>query len=262
MAGIITLTTDFGEVYPGIMKGVIMGIAPDANIIDITNNVSQENILQGAFILRYASSFFPEGTIHLAVVDPGVGGKRRCIVIKGEKYTFVGPDNGLLIPAAKAQGDYMAYEITDTSFYFKDVSHVFHGRDVFAPAAAFLAAGKDISCLKEITDPVNIETGYGFMDGKAISGKAVYIDNFGNIVTNIDALYLKRAFDYGDPLLINGIQATYVKAYGEGKKDRPVVLIGSHGMVEIATNMGNASRMTGINEGASIMITQVKGNLY
>jgi S-adenosyl-L-methionine hydrolase (adenosine-forming) len=131
----ITLTTDFGGVYPGIMKGVILSIFPGAVLVDIDNSIPAGNIAYGAFVLRFASKYFPPGSIHLAVVDPEVGGSRRALAIKGETSWLVGPDNGLLMPAAREQGTYIVYEITDHTFYTKNVSPVFHGRDIFAPAA-------------------------------------------------------------------------------------------------------------------------------
>jgi len=142
MPAIVTLTTDFGTVYPAIMKGVMRSINPDIEAIDVTDSIPPGNIIQGAFVLRFASVYFPPGTIHIAVVDPGVGGERRALVIKGERYTLVGPDNGLLMPAALAQGNFDVYEITDLTFFTKNVSPVFHGRDVFAPAASYLSIGK------------------------------------------------------------------------------------------------------------------------
>ncbi|WP_230742592.1 SAM hydrolase/SAM-dependent halogenase family protein [Methanooceanicella nereidis] len=258
----MTVTTDFRDVYPAIMKGVIMNIAPGTNIIDITNTIEQGNILQGAFILKSASAYFPPGTIHLAVVDPGVGSKRRALVIKGERYTFVGPDNGLMIPAAREQGEFKVFEITDPEFYTDHVSPVFHGRDVFAPAAAFIAAGKEVPLSGEILDYIEIDPGKEKVADRSIYGKVVYVDGFGNMITNITGETMSGIYDYGDKIKINGSPSKFVKAYHEGSEETAIALIGSHGMLEIAVNLGSASKALSINAGDEISIEPIRGNTY
>jgi hypothetical protein len=255
MPGIITVTTDFGEVYPAVMKGVIAGLAPDVRTIDITNALPAGDIRRGAFVLRYASAYFPAGTIHLAVVDPGVGSDRRALLIRGERYDFAGPDNGLLFPAAQAQGKYKAYEITRLDFFTKKVSPVFHGRDVFAPAAAYIASGRPIPGLREIDDPVTLDFGTPKISNGSVTGHVLFADDFGNVITNIGGDALQGLCYPGEPLDVNGWPATFVSAYYEGKEGELMVLAGSHGMAEIAYKEGSAAAMAGLCVNAEIVIT-------
>ncbi len=259
---VVTLTTDFGDVYPAIIKGVIICIDPRAVLVDISHMVEPGDILGGAFILQFASRYFPAGSIHLAVIDPGVGSQRRALVIRGEKYSFVGPDNGLLIPAARAQGRYKAYEITDHSFFMKHVSPVFHGRDVFAPAAAFLSKGIDIPCLKEMGDPVDLDFGTPEIKDGAILGKVIYVDRFGNVITNIGGDALSGLLHLGESPDVNGVVMDFVRTYGEASEVSLILLTGSHGMVEIACNGGSAASLMGLRGGDSVVITPPQGKTY
>lgn len=255
MPGIITITTDFGEVYPAVMKGVMLSIAPDIRLTDITNRLPAGDIRRGAFVLRYASGCFPEETVHLAVVDPGVGSDRRALVIRGERYDFVGPDNGLLMPAARAQGKFQVYEITRLDFFTKKVSPVFHGRDVFAPAAALIASGQPVPGLREIYDPVGLDFGTPRIDGGSVAGRVIYVDDFGNVVTNIGGDVLHGLCYLGEPLDVNGWPATFVNAYYEGKEGELMVIAGSHGMTEIAYKGGSAAAMAGLSADSEVIIT-------
>lgn len=254
MPGIITITTDFGDIYPGIMKGVIARISGSIKTIDITNSIAPGDIRQGAFILQYASASFPKGTVHLAVVDPGVGSGRRALVILGEKYWFVGPDNGLLLPAARAQGQFRAYEITNLDFYEEKVSSVFHGRDVFAPAAAIIAAGDSVPGLEEIFDPIDLDFGVPVLEEDGIHGEVIIVDPFGNVVTNIGGEALGGLIFLGDTIEINGTEATYVTTYHDGGKGDLLLLTGSHGMAEIAINGDRASEYTALRPGDEVVV--------
>lgn len=254
MAGIITITTDFGDVYPGIMKGVIAGISTALQTVDITNTLPSGAVQRGAFVLRYASGHFPEGSVHLGVVDPGVGSDRRALIIKGERYWFVGPDNGILMPAARAQGNFRTYEITDLAFYARQVSPVFHGRDVFAPAAALIAAGKEVPGLREIFDPVDLDFGEPRIEGNAITGRVIYIDSFGNAVTNIGGDALNGLCYLGERLTINGWHARFVRAFYESSGDELIILAGSHGMAEIASKGGSAAAIANLKDGSEVRI--------
>lgn len=255
MSGIITITTDFGDVYPGVMKGVIAGISGGISTIDISNFIPQGDIRRGAFVLRYASMYFPAGTTHLAVIDPGVGSDRRALVIKGDRYSFVGPDNGLLMPAARAQGPFKAYEITNLHFYTEKVSPVFHGRDVFAPAAAFIATGRPVPGLREIDDPVDLDFGTPRIEGNTILGQVIYVDNFGNVITNISGDVMEGLCHLGESLDVNGWPAQFVRTYYEGDEGEIMALEGSHGMIELAYKGGSAAAMTGLADGAGVNIT-------
>ncbi len=259
---VITLLTDFSDVYPGIMKGVILSIDPKVMLVDISHSIRPGDIHSGAFILQFASRYFPEGSIHLAVVDPGVGGERRALVIRGEKYTFVGPDNGLLMPAARAQGRYKVYEIADHMFFTKRVSPVFHGRDVFAPAAAFLSKGIAIPCLKEIFDPVGLDFGVPEIKDGKITGKVIYVDGFGNVVTNIPADVLSGLLHLGETPGVNGVEMSFVHTYSEAPRGSLILLAGSHGMAEVACNGDSAALLMGLNAGDHIVITPPQGKTY
>ncbi len=252
---VVTLMTDFRDVYPAIMKGVILSIDPRAVLVDISHDVGPGCVREGAFILRFASHDFPEGSIHLAVVDPGVGSERRALVIKGEKYSFVGPDNGLLIPAARAQGRYKVYEITDHMFFMKRVSPVFHGRDVFAPAAAFLSKGIRIPCLREIDDPVDLDFGVPEIEGGKIIGKVIYVDRFGNVVTNIGGEALSGLLHLGETPDVNDVAMGFVRTYSEVPQCTLILLVGSHGMAEVACNGDSAASLMGLREGDHVTIT-------
>ncbi|HMK48098.1 MAG TPA: SAM-dependent chlorinase/fluorinase [Methanocella sp.] len=258
MIGLIAITTDFGDLYPGIMKGVIASISDDIRIIDITNSIPPGDIVQGAFVLRYASTYFPRGTTHLAVVDPAVGSGRRAIIILGEQYSFVGPDNGLLILAAQAQGRYRVYEIAAPNFYRGEVSPVFHGRDIFAPAAAFIASGEPVPGLREIFDPVELDLGVPTQDENGVRGRTIYVDSFGNLVTNIGSETVLELLSPGEAVEVNGAQATFVNTYSDGEKGDLLMLIGSHGMAEIAVNGDSAAAYIGIRAGDKIRIVAQK----
>lgn len=254
MPGIITIITDFRDVYPGIMKGVIASIAGDVRTIDITNDIAQGDIRRGAFVLMYASGYFPSGTVHLAVVDPGVGSDRRALVIRGEQCSFVGPDNGLLIPAARARGRFKVFEMTELDFYTENVSPVFHGRDVFAPAAALIASGKPVPGLREINDPVDLDFGTPRLEGDSITGRVIFVDSFGNIVTNVGGEAMKGLCYLGEALEVNSWPARFVDAYYEGEEGELIVLEGSHGMIELAYKGGSAAVMTGLSGNDEIAI--------
>ena len=243
---VITLLSDFGDVYPASMKGIILGINPDANIVDISHSIPRHDIRTGAFILMSNAKYFPTGTVHIAVVDPGVGTKRRPVAARalspdGDIHYFIGPDNGLLIPAARSIGKFEVYEITNRKLFRNNVSSVFHGRDIFAPIGAHISIGLGIEEVGfEIFDFIDLDFGAGIKTAETFLGKVIFIDLFGNIVTNIssDSVDLK----FGDTLEIEGIKVPFLNSYGFCKEGEPLLLTGSHGYLEIAVNQGNAAR--------------------
>jgi hypothetical protein len=166
----------------------------------------------------------------------------------------VGPDNGLLVPAARAQGEYKAYEISDLEFHTRKVSPVFHGRDVFAPAAALIAAGTDVPGLREVPDPVGLDFGEPRIEGDAIAGKVICLDGFGNAVTNIGGDVLGGLFHLGERLSVNGWPARFVRTYYEGREGELLLLAGSHGMAEIAYRGGSAAAMAGLSPNSDVAI--------
>ncbi len=256
---VITLLSDFGDIYPASMKGVILGIDPDANIVDISHSVPRQDIRAGAFILMTCARYFPSGTVHIAVVDPGVGTKRRAIAVKatshdGEIHYFIGPDNGLLIPAAKSIGNIEVYEISNANLFQEKISCTFHGRDIFAPVGAHISRGSRIEEVgRRIFDFNDIDFGMGIKMNGSIHGKVIYIDSFGNIITNISGESVN--FRSGDELLIEKRRAIFGNSYGFYKEGHPMVLVGSHGFLEVAVNMGNAAKMFCKKQGDEIIIS-------
>ena len=255
---VITLLSDFGDVYPASMKGVILGIYPDAKIVDISHSIPRHDILTAAFILMISAIYFPSGTVHISVVDPGVGTKRRNIAVKavshdGKIHYFIGPDNGILIPAANSIGKVEVYEISNEGLYQKNISCTFHGRDIFAPVGANISKGSRIEKVGgRIFDFNDIDFGSGIKTKGSIHGKVIYIDSFGNIITNISWELVD--FRYGDELEVEKRRVIFGSSYGFYKEGDPLVLVGSHGFLEIAVNMGNAAIMFGKKQGDEILI--------
>ncbi|PIQ96892.1 MAG: hypothetical protein COV67_07110 [Nitrospinae bacterium CG11_big_fil_rev_8_21_14_0_20_56_8] len=195
MPPLITLTTDFGlaDPFAGIMKGVILRIAPSATIVDLTHEIQPQNIMQAAQVLGAAHPYFPPATIHVVVVDPGVGSARRPIVVKSRAGLFVGPDNGVLTPGIRA--GCKIYEINRGRYFLPSPSTTFHGRDMFAPVAAWLARRTPPGRMgRRITDPATLAMPEARLTNGAITGQIIYIDRFGNLMTNISADFLKKTF--------------------------------------------------------------------
>jgi S-adenosylmethionine hydrolase len=253
----ITLTSDFGlvDTYVAQMKGVILSIHPSATIVDITHDISKFNIQTGAFMLVSAASCFPKGTVHVAVVDPGVGTKRRALIIKTKKDYFIGPDNGLLILAAERQGILNIHELTNPKYMLSEISGTFHGRDVFAPAAAYVEKGvKPERFGPKVEEPVRPEFAQVKLEEDSIICRVLHVDSFGNIITN-----LKKSDVPSETLNIK-IQHTQLKiklkkTYGETKPKEAMALIGSHGFLEIAVNRGNAAEKYQAKMGMEVTVT-------
>jgi S-adenosylmethionine hydrolase len=240
----ITLTSDFGlkDPYVAEMKGVILTINPQATIIDVTHSVEKFDIRVGAFVLGSAAPYFPKDTIHLAVIDPDVGTERRAILIQTKRGFFVGPDNGVLMLAAQNQGIEHLYELSNPKFMLPKVSSTFHGRDVFAPAAAHLDRGvKPSEFGPEITDAATIKFPSVERRNSSLIGEVWHIDDFGNIITNISQndLPQNRVVNVKLPGVLQKI--SFGKTYSNAKPNEPLALIGSHGFLEIALNQGNAA---------------------
>ena len=243
---ILTFLTDFGikSHYISQMKAVALSMT-DTRIIDITHGITPHNIREGAFILKTNIPYFPMGTVHVGVVDPGVGSNRRGIVIATESQILIGPDNGLLIPAAKALGVFNVYEIQNTNLMLKTVSNTFHGRDVFTPVAAHILNGvmfQEIGPI--INDYVDMDFGKTEITSKTATGKIIYIDAFGNIITNIDGYKLRQHLDYGKKIMLfvgkNQKEIPFVKSYSYVKPGELISTIGSSNHFEISINQGNA----------------------
>ncbi|MEM2987664.1 MAG: SAM-dependent chlorinase/fluorinase [Candidatus Bathyarchaeia archaeon] len=260
MARLITLTTDFGltDSYVAEIKAVILGINPFVEIVDISHQVEKFNIRMGAYVLACAAPYFPKGTIHVAVIDPGVGTKRKPILIETEKDFFIGPDNGVLALAADKQVIKHVYEITNPKYMLHRVSTTFHGRDIFASAAAYLS--KRISPSEfgpEIHQIVKPKFAKIIRKDSMLIGEIIYVNGFGNIVTNITAKELEL-FGIKESLNIKigetALMLKLCKAYAEVKAKKPLAIIGSHDFLEISVNRGSASEMFGVKPGEKVIL--------
>jgi S-adenosylmethionine hydrolase len=247
MTGIITLTTDFGfGHYVGQMKGVIATRCPGATVIDLTHDLEPQNLIQGAWVLQTSLPHFPPGTIHVVVVDPGVGGDRRALAVKTSRGVLIGPDNGVLWPAMSAggpAGSWLARQITVS--FREQTSRTFHGRDLFAPAAAHLAAGGDMTGFgPPVLDPVRLELPPVRRIKESLRGEVLFADRFGNLITNLDQV-TSRAFLSGRRARVkikDGPNLPLVETYAQVGPGEPCALFGSSGYLEIAVNQGHAGR--------------------
>lgn len=257
---IISLTTDFGDLYPAAMKAVILGINPGIQIIDITHSIRRAEIREGAFALYSLVPYFPAKSVHVGVVDPGVGTSRRALALKagpeGEEQFFVGPDNGLMVPAARRLGDMEVYEITNKEMMLKSgVSATFHGRDIFAPVGARLSKGMPIEDVgNKVSDFVDLDFGNVGIDGPFLVGETVYADSFGNVITNIPEAAVLKFCSFGSQVEVNGRKVSFVQTYGFVGQNDALALIGSHGFLEIAVNKGNAALQFGLKSGDSVAV--------
>lgn len=265
--GIITLTTDFGlaDSYVGVMKGVILGIAPTTRIVDITHTIQPQDVHQAAYIVQTFAHYFPAGTVHLVVVDPGVGSARRAIAFETPEATFIGPDNGVLTAAwrdakARWRPDLIeAVELADSRFWLPEVSRTFHGRDIFAPVAAHIVRGTPLSALGPRL-PALYEAPLSMpktVDG-VISGRVVHIDHFGNCITNIPAEQL-AALGPEDALVvvmggtrIYGLHHTFVDV----EIGALAAYIGSSNFLEVAIRNGHAARTFGLTTGDPVRVSR------
>lgn len=253
-SGIITLLTDFGlsDPYVGMMKGVILTINPKARVVDITHQVGTGAVLQASRIVSEAHAFFPDGTVHVAVVDPGVGSGRRLIALEAGRHLFVGPDNGLFWPVIYSLKATRIVELTERRFFLHSVTHTFHGRDVFAPVAAHLSLGVEVMGMgKPLSDPTPLQSPVPFRRDDSLVGQIVQVDHFGNLVTNISAAELVLFLGTGRPevqvgrLNVVGLH----RIYADVEEGRPLALINSSNLLEIAVNLGRASAYAGLEPG-------------
>ncbi len=254
MKKIITLLTDFGysDYFVPSMKGVILSICPDATIVDITHEVPPQDVKRGAMILWACYKYFPKGTIHVAVVDPGVGTERKPIIVKSRNYYFVGPDNGILIPAAYDDGIEAVYEIDIYKVSRGKISKTFHGRDIFAPTAAMLACGVDVEDIGYRVDRyvvLKIEKPRKISD-RVFEVQAVYIDRFGNVYTSLRESDIVEKPSKIGVTLPDGkyIEVPFVDAYGRVEIGRELALINSEGFLELSINHGSFSHKYNIKE--------------
>lgn len=271
-SSIITLTTDFGvrDTYVGIMKGVILGINPNVQVVDLTHAIPPQDIYETAFSIYAAHSYFPKGTIHVIVVDPGVGSDRRAIVCQTDNAFFVCPDNGVLSYLLQSTENeeaqsINAVEIQNKAYYLPEVSNTFHGRDIFVPIAAHLSLGVP---LEDIGPPVQTLVQLPIqapeLSDNTLTGQIVKIDRFGNGITNIS----ESAIAGLESASTGGISAYEIKigsvrlnrfnhAYAESEVGKSLAIIGSSGLLEIAVNGGSAEKQLGLKRGDVIVIRKV-----
>lgn len=254
---LITLTTDFGyeDPFVGIMKGVILSIAPGAGIVDLTHGVAPQDIRCAALALNFACPFFPPGAIHLAIVDPGVGSARRPILIECEEAFFIGPDNGVLSLAAERKKIRRVVELSNQRYYLQPVSSTFHGRDVFAPAAGHLAAGIPAGDFgPELDDWKRLEVPGAVKSAGAIRGEIIYIDHFGNLITNVSARDLERLGKKTlEVTLVDVTIEGLAQSYSSAVKDY-AALINSWGLLEISCFNGRADKRSGADIGDPVHV--------
>ena len=225
--------------YVGSMKGVILGINNEAIITDITHELPKYDIFKAAFTVQNFYKFFPNNSIHVVVVDPGVGSTRKPILIQTEHGTFIGPDNGVFSFVLEASENANIFEITNSNYMLESISSTFHGRDIFAPAAAHLSLGVDIKDLGgRVKSPMLLNINKPELESDKITGDVIYTDSFGNLVTNISAEMLGNLKEIR---IDNFVIDTVANSYQDVEKGKLLAIIGSSGFLEISVNQGSAA---------------------
>ena len=255
---VITLTTDFGthDWFVGTLKGVIAGIAPRANIIDLSHDLPPGDIRGGAFALAASCRFFPKGTVHVAIVDPGVGSRRKAIAVQTAKWVFVGPDNGVLSWALAKEKIAAIHALENEDCFLQPVSQTFHGRDVFAPVAAQLSRGVPIKRFgPALKDFVRLDWPEPRRQRGGIEGEVVYIDRFGNAITNLESGLLLGSDWASCEVYAKRRRICPLRTFYQGVAPKtPVAVAGSSGFLEIAVNGGSAQKLLGVRIGARVVL--------
>ena len=258
-ARVITLMTDFGtsDHYVGVMKGVILNINPQVEIVDITHTIPPQDVHAAAFLIDSAYHYFPTGTIHVIVVDPGVGSERRAIACQTETAYFVCPDNGILTHILHDEEPIHTVGLENSAYFLPQVSNTFHGRDIFAPVAAHLSRGIAIDILGDpVAQPVQFPIPKPQVMDKAVIGHVIWIDAFGNLVTNISHEILE-SLEGRDGVVIHVGSAKIDRlnhSYTESAVGEALAIVGSFNRLEISVNQGNAAQALGLKRGDRITI--------
>lgn len=255
---IITLTTDFGsqDYYVSAMKAVILGISSEVRLVDISHDLPPQDIMAGAWVLKNTAFLYPPGTIHLAVIDPGVGSTRRPVLVEVQNQFFVGPDNGLFSLVVEGK-EHRVFELSNRHFWRESVSPTFHGRDIFAPVAAWLSRqGRPERFGAELKELTTYRWARPISDDEGIQGWVVHIDRYGNLITNIPRSFIQSL--QGNTSFKIYVGNTILKemchSFCDVAEGEAVALTGSSGMLEIAINKGNAERMLGVEKGAPVSL--------
>ena len=260
---LITITSDFGvnDHYVGTMKGVILSINPGAQIVDLCNSVASYDILDGALTISQAYKYFPADTVHMVVVDPGVGTTRRPILVTGEKHIFLAPDNGVLSFVYEREERLSVRHVSAEHYFLQPVSQTFHGRDVFAAIGGWLSKGVEVAKFgDEITDFVRFAAPKPKpVDAKTLKGVVLKVDKFGNLVTNICPADVPQLFAEPTPAFTITVGKAQVKklahAYAQGAAGEVFAILGGMGYLEISTNRGAAMQAAGAGKGAEVTLT-------
>ena len=259
---VITLTTDFGtsDAYVGVMKGVLLNINPDVQIVDITHAIPPQDLHEAAFLIHSAHHYFPKGTIHVIVVDPGVGSDRRAIICQTERAFFVCPDNGILTYLFQdlengGEQPTRVVEIQNKDYFLPAVSQTFHGRDIFAPVAAHLSLGVPLADFGlSVQDLVRLPIpAFSVSDGK-LAGQVIKIDRFGNAITNIPEDALPTSVSTYEIQIGQTCLTRINRAYAESEVGELLAIVGSFGLLEIAVNGGSAVERLGLKREDSVIV--------
>lgn len=263
MSRIVTLLTDFGisDHYVAAMKGQILARAPEAKLVDITHDIQPGDIQSAAYLLSSCRNDFPKGTVHLAVVDPGVGSKRRPMALEANSRYYVGPDNGIFTLVARAADEPRTRELTRQDLFNSPVSNTFHGRDIFAPVAGSLAAGLAFDQVgSRLADPQELHIPDVSIQKGEIRGTVLHVDRFGNVITDISDNHLRWAEidrnQFGCEIGNHRIEE--VRKFYAGSEDKSFLLIGSGSLVEISCNGNSAADLLGVGRGDDVLVYRVK----
>ena len=253
--GMITLTTDFGyrDPYIGAVKGVIKSINREVRVEDVAHDLPKQDIHSAAFVLGRFYRYWPVGTIHLMIIDPGVGSSRLPILVETENWIFVGPDNGIFSVVYRNE-EFKVRHLTENKFFLDSASDTFHGRDIFGPVASYLSLGvMPEEFGPEIENPVIIDHPVMNENESDLTGEIIYIDSYGNLVSNIRRLMLNE-FDSGN---VNGFEIdTMLKSYNSGEDNSPFFINGSSGFLEISVKNGSAEKNIDVKIGAKVVISK------
>jgi S-adenosyl-L-methionine hydrolase (adenosine-forming) len=262
---IVTFTTDFGlsDHFVGLLHGVVLNIDPETTMVDVSHAVASYDVLDGAWTIAQSYRFFPPRTVHVVVVDPGVGGARRPILVETDDYVFVAPDNGVLSLVEAREPKFSARHITAERYFLQPVSQTFHGRDVFAPVAGWLSKGvapaefgPEISDYVRLPLPAVERTGDNILRGVVLRGVVLKVDKFGNLITNISEQDAPTLFAPLPPpfrLLLAGQTITRMcRSYAEGREGELVAIVGSSGYLEVAARRASAAEKLGAAVGTAV----------